>query len=121
MSDINEKAYEVQGVAHLLQVNNDGDDGARINDDFRRLMSAVTEHVGEHGGEAKGKMTIVIAVAADARGIDITVSSTAVLPPHPKCKMRYFATDKGDGVTLRNPNRETMFPGADLGRRRNAM
>jgi membrane-associated protease RseP (regulator of RpoE activity) len=119
MSDpINPKAYEVQGIAHLLQANNDGDDGAKIDDDYRRMMRDLSAHLDEYGGAPKAKMTITIEVTVDNKGTDVSITSKATTPVRPKSKARYFVNDKGDGLTLMNPNKDTMFPGVNLGRRR---
>lgn len=118
MADIDPRAYEVASIAQLLTVNNEGDDLAHADVDYRRVMAAITEHIGAFGGEAAGELTIKFKFKGDAKGIDVAIETERKLPKRPTSKARYFATGRGDGLTLRNPNRETMFPGQDLGRRR---
>lgn len=118
MADIDPRAYEIPSLINLLQIHNDGDDLARADALYRGVVAATTEYLGEHGGTAAGEITVKIKITADAGGVDATIESDAKVPKPPKIKMRYFATDKGDGLTLRNPNRNSMFPGVDLGRRR---
>ncbi|KAA0571103.1 hypothetical protein [Azospirillum sp. Sh1] len=118
MAEIDARAYEVASVAQLLTVNNEGDDLANADTDYRLVMAAITEHIGAYGGTATGEVTIKFKIVADAKGVDVAIETTRKMPKRPLSKARYFTTGKGDGLTLRNPNRETMFPGQDLGRRR---
>lgn len=118
MAEIDPRAYEIPSLINLLQTHNDGDDLARADTLYHKVMAAATEHIGEHGGAAAGEITLKVKIAADAKGVDVTIESDAKAPKPPKTKMRYFANDRGDGLTLRSPNRDTMFPSADLGRRR---
>jgi hypothetical protein len=115
---IHERAYEVGSIAQLLQVNNDGEDLANADQDYRRVMAAISEHLDSFGGTAAGELTLKFTFTGDAKGVDVSVECTRKLPKRPKTKARYFATQGGDGLTLKNPNRETLFPGADLGRHR---
>lgn len=118
MAEIDGRAYEVGSVTQLLMVNNDGDDLAHANLEYRRIMTSINEHVEEFGGTAAGELTLKFKFKGDAKGVDVAIESAKKLPKHPSTEARYFVTRQGDGLTLQNPNRETMFPGADLGRRR---
>lgn len=118
MSEIDKRAYEVASVSRLLDIHNDGEDGNRANDEYRHMTRQITKHVEEHGGSAKAKLVIEIEMAADSKGIDVTITSSSKTPAPPKTKSRYFVSDTGDVLTLQNPNRGSLFPGADLGRHR---
>jgi|AGTN01.3.fsa_nt_gi hypothetical protein len=118
MAEIDPRAYEIPSLVNLLQTHNDGDDLARADAPYHQVMAAATENIGEHGGSAAGEIILKVKITADAKGVDVTIESDAKVPRPPRMKMRYFANDRGDGLTLRNPNRDTMFPATDLGRRR---
>lgn len=116
MAEIDARAYEVASLAQLLTVNNDGDDLAHADVEYHRLMATINEHVSEFGGEAGGELTLKFKFKGDAKGVDVAIETTRKVPKHPANKARYFVAPKGDTLTMQNPNRETMFPGADLGR-----
>lgn len=118
MSGFSDLSMQVHSLITLLQTNTDGDDLAHADECYRAVMSALTAHIEAYHGTAKGELTIKASFAADPKGIDVTIETSSKLPKPPKSKSRYFANDRGDGLTTRNPNRDTMFPGADLGRRR---
>lgn len=118
MAQIHAEAHQVNSLIQLLGVNNDGDDLARADKLYRDVMAACTEHVGDHHANAKGELNLKIIFQADNKGVDVTIESSAKTPKPPVTKSRYFATEDGDGLTLKNPNRGTMFDGVNLGRRR---
>jgi len=117
MSETN-RAYEIQTVDRLIAVLNNGDDGADATRDYRTLVETLGSYVENYGGTHKGKLTLTISFAADAKGIDVAIESKATSPKRPVLKERFFATEKGDGLTARDPARGTLFEGDDLGRRR---
>lgn len=111
-------AYKVSSIDRLFAIHNDGDDGSSATEDMRKGIAAITSHVSENGGKARAIQVITIVYDADAKGIDVSISSTIKTPKRPSAKSRYFAMPKGDELTLQNPNRDTMFPNIDLGRQR---
>jgi hypothetical protein len=119
MAAFSDDAYRIKSILNLLQVNNDGDDLAAADQLYQQLMGALTKHLEEHGGSATGKLRLNFTFAVDAKGVDVAVEPAIVaVPKRPKTKMRYFASDAGTGLTLKNPNAGTLFAGDDLGRKR---
>lgn len=113
-----DRAYELRSLVNLLQVHNQGDDLADLDRDLAKAISVITERIGAHGGSHAAELTITLKLTGDHKGFDVTVSGKVKLPARPVTKDRYFATEAGDGLTLKNPNKGTMFEGADLGRAR---
>jgi hypothetical protein len=107
-------AYEYQTVDRLIAVLNNGDDGAAITDDYRTLVKKLGDPA--FGEKRKGKLTIEIEFTADARAVDVVITSKVKEPQRPKIKDRLFHSSRGDTLTARDPGRDTMFAGQDLGR-----
>lgn len=113
-----DRAYEIQTIDRLIAVINNGDDGADATRDYRSLVETLGSYVQNYGGTHKGKLTLTFTFAADAKGIDVSMESKATQPKRPILKERFFATEKGNGLTAKDPARGTLFEGNDLGRRR---
>jgi hypothetical protein len=111
------RAYDIPSIVQLLNVHNNGDDAARITEQYHELVNQCSDLVAEHGGTAKGKLTVTFEVIADQKGLDLAIVPKLSLPGPPKIKSRYFPTRDRRGLTLMDPARDTMFPGANLGRR----
>lgn len=114
-----EKAYEIPTVDRLIATINGGDDGAEISKEYHALIEKLADPA--YGDKRKGKMTISIDFAADAKGVDVLVTSKVSAPVRPKTKDRLFVSASGDSLTAKNPNNNTFFEGDDLGRRRAAV
>lgn len=112
-------AYEVKTVDRLVAVLNSGDDGAEATRLYREIMDRLANNIREHGGKHKASLTITIEFVADAKGLDVALTSKAKLPGRPVIKERFFMSP-ANTLTLQDPARDSMFPGADLGRRRTA-
>ncbi|WP_044558698.1 hypothetical protein [Azospirillum sp. B4] len=113
---MNDRAYEIPTVARLLETHNQGDDGAALNEKFAQVLENLGAHVAEHRGTAKGEVTVKITLTADPKGVDVEIAFEGKVPRRPKTKDRYFLTERGNALTLKNPNQGTMFEGRDLGR-----
>ena len=109
-------AYEIQTIDRLIAVNNHGDDGAEATRLYREIMGALATNVADYGGVHKAQLTLVIDFSADSKGLDVTLQVKAKMPAKPVIKERYFMSPD-NVLTLQDPARDTMFPGADLGRR----
>lgn len=116
MSNPDERAYEIRRFVQVLERYNQGDDLERIDHDLQRAVAACTDHVANFGGTAKASLTVALTMTADAKGVEISVVPTLKLPGRPVVKDRFFISERGDTLTLRNPNRGTMFEHVDLGR-----
>ena len=115
---VDDRAYELPNLARLIEAHNQGDDHAEFTAKMREVLSRCSNHIQEHGGAAKGQLTLTIDFAVDAKGVDVAMQAKVAYPKPPVVKDRYFVTDQGDGLTLKNPNKGTLFEGNDLGRRR---
>jgi signal transduction histidine kinase len=114
--DPHDRAYEVRSFSQLCQVVNQGDDLAEIDADLRRVVSQITDNVAKYGGAHKGEITVKLTLTADNKGVDVQITASTKTPGRPVTKDRFFVTDSGDTLTLRNPNKGTLFEGSDLGR-----
>ncbi|KAF0115163.1 MAG: hypothetical protein FD149_1675 [Rhodospirillaceae bacterium] len=117
-NDNTNRAYDLQSVDRIIAIINNGDDGDAAAQDYRALIATLNDRVNTYGGTHKGKLTITLDFEADAKGVDVAMTTTVKPPPRPKFVDRYFISDRGDVLTARDPARESMFPGADLGRKR---
>lgn len=113
-----DRAYALPTLARLIEAHNQGDDHSEFTTKMREVIGRCSKHIEEHGGAAKGQLTLVIDFAVDAKGVDVAMQAKVAYPKPPVVKDRYFVSDKGDELTLKNPNKGTMFEGDDLGRRR---
>lgn len=116
----NDRAYEIRSVDRMLAVLNHGDDCEDATRDYRQLVAALKEHVERYGGNTKGKMILTFDFVADARGVDVAMNVTTKIPARPRIKDRYFISECGETLTGKDPGKETLFPGADMGRKRPA-
>jgi len=110
-------AYEVKTVDRLVAVLNTGDDGAEATRQYRNIMETLAGYIQEHGGKHKGELTLKLSFNADAKGLDVQMDVSYKLPKRPVIKERFFMSPNNT-LTLQDPARDSMFPGADLGRRR---
>lgn len=110
-------AYEVQTVDRLIAVLNSGDEGAEATRQYREIMDRLANNIQEHGGSHKAELAIKIKFAADPKGLDVTIETTAKMPKRPVIKERFFMSEKNT-LTLQDPAKDSLFEGADLGRRR---
>ncbi len=108
-------AYEVQTVDRLIAVLNQGDEGAEATRLYRSIMDTLAAYVADHGGEHKAELKISVKFKADAKGVDVSISSDAKLPKKPITKERFFMSDKNT-LTLKDPGHDSLFPGTDMGR-----
>lgn len=116
---MSDPAYEVKTVDRLVAVLNSGDDGAEATRQYRNIMDTLASYIQEHGGKHKGELTLKIAFTADAKGLDVQMDVSSKLPKRPVLKERFFMSP-GNVMTLQDPARDSLFPGADLGRQRRA-
>lgn len=114
----NDRAYELQSIDRLVAVINNGDDGSDATKNYRALVSTLSDYVERYKGRHKGKLTLTIDFEATEKGVDLSLASAVKLPARPKNKDRYFVTAGGDRLTAQDPAKETLFPGANLGRQR---
>lgn len=112
-------AYEVKTVDRLIAVLNTGDDGAEATRQYRNIMDTLANYIQEHGGKHKGELALKIAFTADAKGLDVQMDVASKLPKRPVIKERFFMSPENT-LTLQDPGRDSLFPGADMGRRRAA-
>lgn len=110
-------AYEVQTVDRLVAVLNTGDENAEASRLYREIMDRLAHNIQEHGGKHKGQLVLTIDFVADAKGLDVSLTSKAKVPGRPVQKERFFMSDRNT-LTLQDPARDSLFPGDDLGRRR---
>jgi len=116
---MDDRAYEIPTVDRLIAVINGGDDGADATRDYREIMDVLPNRVQQHGGKHKAKLVLTIEFTADAKGIDVALTSESKLPKRPQMKERYFVSERGT-LTAKDPGKDTMFPGVDMGRKRAA-
>lgn len=112
---MSDPAYEIKTVDRLIAVLNSGDDGAEATRQYREIMDRLAHNIVEHGGKHKGQLTLIVDFVADAKGLDVCLTSKAKLPGRPVIKERFFMSEKNT-LTLQDPARESLFTGADLGR-----
>ncbi len=109
-------AYEVRSIDRLILVANHGDDGAEATAQHQKIMDRLAELIHDYGGEHKATLTLTIAYVADPKGVDVSIATKAKLPGKPVNKERFFMS-RDNRLTLQDPARDSLFPGADLGRR----
>lgn len=112
-----DQAYEIQTIDRLIACLNHGDEGAEATRLYREIMERGAQMQADHGGTHKAELTIKIKFSFDPKGVDVAIVPSAKIPPRPTTKERFFVSEKGT-LTMQDPARDSMFPGADLGRRR---
>lgn len=107
-----EAAYLVRSVHRLLEIHDDGDELARINDSLGKAMDEMS---GRHsdGEKAKAKLTITLDLETHAKGVTVAVSHELKMPKRPAAKSEFFVTDDNQ-LTTQNPRQREMFGGRDM-------
>lgn len=118
MSEPDDRAYQMRSLPQILSRLNNGDDLDDLDKDLAHVLDRLSRHIENYGGTAKGKLSITLNFTQDHKGIDVSIESKMTVPNRPPVKDRFFLTDE-NVLTLRNPNKGTMFEGQDLGRRFN--
>ena len=67
--------------------------------------------------QISAQLIIKVDFAADAKGLDVSIACESKLPKRPIIKERFFMSEKNT-LTLQDPAKDSLFEGADLGRRR---
>lgn len=112
-------AYEIRTVDRLIALNSHGDDGEEANRLYGQIMAELRRTITEYGHpglKIKASLALTIDFTADHQGaIDVSITSKAKLPGRPVNRERFFLA-AGDHLTLKDPARDSLFPGVDLGR-----
>jgi hypothetical protein len=107
-------AFLVRSVHRLLEIHDDGDELARINEDLSKAMDEMsTRH--QDGEKAKAKLTITLDLETHAKGVTVAVSHELKLPKRPPAKSEFFVTEDNQ-LTTQNPRQREMFGGRDMNR-----
>ena len=123
MSEIDPRAYRIESASRLIAYSNQGEDEARVNEEYRKVLRSLHRQVEELGPKAVAKATLRIDVdftLVGAHGrVEWRIAPVARIPAPPRGSPELaFLSDDLDGITLQDPAQDSLFPHANLGRRR---
>lgn len=110
--------YAIKSIGQLIDFINGGQDAERIRDQLNPLLSQ-NSRIAEHSGAArKVELAIKVKFTVNPNGkVDIMVDESVKATKLPRNEETVFIAENGE-LSAMNPNRGTMFEGADLGRRK---
>lgn len=121
MPEIDPRAYRLDSITRLIEFVNHGEDLDRANDAYRRVVKSLREQLDEVGPKGKAGAKLVLTIEFTAPGTggwDVRITPATNLPQPLKGAPERLFPAEGDVLTLQDPAQYTMFPRADLGRRR---
>ena len=102
-------AYQIRAISRLLDVHDDGDTQAKINEDLQKALDELTQRQMD-GEKAKGSLVITVAMEAHSKGVSVTLGHELKLPKRPPAKTEFFMDDDNT-LTTKNPRQREMFGG----------
>ena len=123
MTDIDPRAYRIESATRLIAYSNQGEDEARVNEEYRKVLRSLRRQVQELGPKTVAKATLRIDVDFTLQGahgrVEWRVAPLARVPAPPRGSPELaFLSDDDVGITLQDPAQDSLFPNANLGRRR---
>ncbi|MBP7337683.1 hypothetical protein [Niveispirillum sp.] len=102
-------AYQVRALSRLLDIHDDGDTQAKINESLQKALDDMAERQ-QNGEKAKASLVITVAMEAHAKGVAVTLGHELKLPKRPPAKTEFFVDDDNT-LTTKNPRQREMFGG----------
>ncbi|MBP7336905.1 hypothetical protein [Niveispirillum sp.] len=105
-------AYQVRQIGRLLDIHDDGDTQARINESLQKALDDM-QHRQANGEKAKASLVITVAMEAHSKGVSVSLGHELKLPKTPPAKTEFFVDDDNT-LTTKNPRQREMFGGKGM-------
>ncbi|MFY8092214.1 MAG: hypothetical protein ACOVN0_01915 [Niveispirillum sp.] len=105
-------AYQIRTISRLLDVHDDGDTQAKINEDLQKAMDDMVDRQ-QNGEKAKAKLVITVDLETTPKEVTVTLSHELKLPKRPAAKTVFFMDDD-NRLTTKNPRQREMFGGKGM-------
>lgn len=103
--------YKMRTLEQILSLFDGGDFLEKLMIDHRQLQTDLLDHHADHGGKAKGSMTITVSYNLGKSGdVGMTAVATFKAPQKPASSAAAFINDNGE-LTLYSPFMARMQPG----------
>lgn len=112
---MSDAAYKVRSIHQLLEIHDDGDTLAKINEAFRKGLDDMTERQ-QAGEKAVATLVLTIKLEASPKDVAVTLAHELKLPKRDPAKVSFFMTDDNE-LTTRNPRQREAFGGREMGPR----
>ncbi len=103
----------VHTFAQFLQLMEDGELHGELSDHLQQINAALSQHVIDYGGKAKGKLTLTVNFTLNKGVFEITGGYTVKLPDKPRGQTVVWATPD-NRFTPHNPRQMAMFGVRDV-------
>lgn len=100
-------------IHDILNRIDDGALYAQLCDDLTEIVSTLRKRVGDHGGEAKGKLSLALAFHFDGKLMEIAPTVKIELP-RPKHGKGVFWATKDNRLSPQNPQQIDAFATRDV-------
>lgn len=102
-------AFQIRTISRLLDIHDDGDTQAKINEELQKAMDDMVERQ-QNGEKAKAKLVITVDLEATPKDVGVTLSHELKLPKKAPAKTSFFMDDD-NRLTTKNPRQREMFDG----------
>lgn len=104
-----DKAYQIRSIARLLDIHDDGDTQALINQSLAKAMDDMVTRQ-QNGEKAKAKLVITIDLECSPKDVTVALSHELKLPKRPTATTSFFLDDE-KCLSTQNPRQREMFGG----------
>jgi hypothetical protein len=108
-------AHDITSVHRLLEIHDDGDKLAEVNEDLTKLIREINDAV-SNGAKGTGSITLTFALTHTGKSMDVVITHAVKAPKKQPAKSSYFLGEDGDVLTTRNPHQREMFAGRQMDR-----
>lgn len=112
---MSDAAYQVRSVHQLLEIHDDGDTLAKINEAFQKGLDDMADRQ-QSGEKAVATLVLTIKMEASPKDVQVTLAHELKLPKRDPAKVSFFVTDD-NRLTTRNPRQREAFGGKEMGPR----
>lgn len=111
---MSDAAYQVRSLHQLLEIHDDGDTLAKINEALQKGLDDMTARQ-QAGEKATATLVLTVKMEATAKDVAVTVAHELKLPKRDPAKVNFFLTED-NRLTTRNPRQREAFGGREMGR-----
>lgn len=97
----------LHNFSQFIQKQSDGSLNNELTEGMREMIAQLNNTVMEHGGKAKGKITLTVDVLLDQGVLEILTSTKIAMPKRPAQKSVYWTTEDHK-LTLSNPRQPDL-------------
>jgi negative regulator of genetic competence, sporulation and motility len=111
---MSDAAYEVRSLHRAMEIHDDGDTLAKINETFQKMMNELIDRQ-MSGEKATATFNISFVLKAHQKGVDVAITHEAKMPKKAPTVTAFFVTEKNT-LTTKNPKQREFFDGKGMSR-----